>query len=134
MKPGSKVEAIVTWIVAIVLPAALFFGLFFGLGDGSLRWWINSLFITGMSVLLLLAQVFVHRTGTFDILVFGFYRLFESWKNPVEKKYDNASDYHLAMDEKRQKNKPYFLPFLVVSAPLLITSLVLLFLENSLVG
>jgi len=134
MKPNSKAEAIVSWILAFVIPAALFFGIFYGLGDGTLRWWINSLFISGFSVLLVLGQVFIHRTGTFDILIFGFYRLFESWRNPVEKKYDTASDYHSAMDAKRQKNKPYFLPFVVISTPLLIASLVLLLIENSLVG
>jgi len=134
MKPNSKVEAIVSWVLAFVVPGALFFGIFFGLGDGTLRWWINSLFISGFSVLLVLGQVFIHRTGTFDILIFGFYRLFESWRNPVEKKYDNATDYHLVMDAKRQKNKPYFLPFLVLATPLLVASLILLLVENSLIG
>ena len=134
MKTKSIVEGLVSWIIALVLPMVMFFIIFYGFTNQGLRGWIDSLFIPGIVVLLINGQLFIHRMGTFDVLIFGFYRLFESWKNPVDKKYDNAGEYHLAMDEKRQKNKPYYLPFIVVSAALLIASLVLLLLENSLVG
>lgn len=130
MKATSKTEAIICWVLAAVLPLAVFFGLFFGLGDYSLKWWINSLFIPGGVELLVCAQLWIHRTGVFDIMFFGFYRLFESWRTPDVKKYDLASDYHDAMDEKRQKNKPYYLPFIVVSAVFLLASIVLLLVEN----
>jgi hypothetical protein len=130
MKPQSKTEAIVCWVLAVVLPVAGFLGLFFGLGDRTIQWWINSLCIPAVVILLVCAQLWIHRTGVFDVLFFGFYRLFESWRTPDVKKYDLASDYHVAMDEKRQKNKPYYLPFIVISGLFLIVTIFLLFVEN----
>jgi hypothetical protein len=115
MKPKSIVEGLISWIVALVLPVVMFFIIFYCFGNRGLQGWIDSLFIPGIVVLLINGQLFIHRMGTFDVLFYGFYRLFESWRNPVDKKYDNAGDYHLAMDAKRQKNKPYYLPFIVVS-------------------
>jgi hypothetical protein len=129
MKPGSKTEAWLSWVIALVLPTACFFGIFYGLGDGSLKWWINSLFVPSGLIILVIIQIYIHRSGLFDVPLFAFRRFFESWRNPLKKKYDQASDYHEAMMEKRSANKPYTLPFFIVGGIFVAASLVLSLVE-----
>lgn len=92
---------------------------------------MNALFPIGAAMLLIPLQIYIHRTGTFDLLFFSFYRLFESWRPDNEKRYEDAYDYKETMRSKRQLHKPYMLPFFVVAALLLIASIVLVSIETA---
>jgi hypothetical protein len=130
MKAHSWQEALWCWLSALAIASGLFCLIFFLIKEYTIRGWLNSLFPVAAVELLLPIQVLIHRTGTFDILFFSFYRLFESWRYRDYKKYDDAYAYKTAMGEKRARNKPYILPFLVVGICVLIACVVLLCFEK----
>jgi hypothetical protein len=130
MKAHSVREFLVTWIIALGLGTGFFCLIFFLIGDYSLRGWLNGLFPVGFAMLLLTLQVYIHRSGVFDVIFYSFFRLRESWKPGEGKRYDSAYDYHSDLAKKRSIQKPYSLPFFVISGFFLLASLVLLIIGS----
>ena len=62
-----------------------------------------------------LGMIFVERSGTFDVVNYGFYRLFESFRLDRKKKWDNAGDYKEEKQKKRHASKAAYWPCLAVS-------------------
>ena len=85
----------------------------------------DACFITGALGLAGIGMTFVVRSGSFDVLNYGVYRLFESFRLDRKKRWDTAGDYKLDMDSKRHKNKALYWPAIIVSGVYLTIALVL---------
>ena len=86
----------------------------------------DAFFFAGMVTLAGIAYIFIRRWGAFDILEYSFYRLGESFRPGMPKRYETAYDFTVARKEKRQKKKPFFWPFLIVGGTFLIAALILM--------
>ena len=67
--------------------------------------------LLGLSGLLL-----VGRSGTFDVVNYGFFRLGESFRKEKTKAFADAYEYSNHRREQRDKTPIYFLPFILVGA------------------
>lgn len=85
----------------------------------------DACFIAGATGLGLTGMSFAIRSGSFDVLNYGVYRLFESFRLDNKKRWDTAGDYKLDMDAKRHKNKKVYWPALTVSGVYLTIALIL---------
>lgn len=73
-------------------------------------------------------MIFAVRSGSFDVLNYGVYRLFESFRLDRKKRWDNAGDYQLEKKKKRQLSKAVYWPSLAVASLFLLLALVFLLL------
>ncbi len=111
MDPYRK-KALITGVASLLLCAVSFSLIFFlrppygwrGASDASFMAAAIGLAFCGMS--------FVVRSGTFDVLNYGVYRLFESFRLDRKKKWDNAGDYKEDRQKKRQLSKAVYWPSL----------------------
>lgn len=85
----------------------------------------DACFIAGALGFAGIGMTFAIRSGSFDVLNYGVYRLFESFRLDNKKRWDTAGDYKLAMDAKRHKNKALYWPALIVSGVYLTIAFVL---------
>ena len=88
----------------------------------------DSFFISSAVGLAATGMVFVVRSGTFDVLNYGMYRLFESFRLDRKKKWDNAGDYKIDRQRKRQLSKAVFWPSLAVAGLFLLLAFLFLLL------
>ena len=111
-----KRKALRNFLIAFWLSAALFCLVFFLRAPYSVRSGSDALFIASAAGLGYVGMIFVVRSGSFDVLNYGVYRLFESFRLDRTKRWDSA---------KRQKNKPVYWPCLAVSGAFFLAALVL---------
>lgn len=108
-------KALLVAVVSSALSVAAFCLLFFLQRPYSLRLAADSFFISSAVGLAVVGMVFVERSGTFDVVNYGFYRLFESFRLDRKKKWDNAGDYKEEKRNKRHSSKAVYWPSLLVS-------------------
>jgi hypothetical protein len=105
-----------TWggvsLFALVLFALLFFP------SGVYTWFraSDASFIPGMVLLGLSGLLFIGRSGTFDVVNYGFFRLGESFRKEKTKAFADAYEYSNHRRELRDKTPIYFVPFLFLGA------------------
>lgn len=143
-----KKQIIVNWVMAIVIPLTIFLlyyliagitGYQKALGHNPELSWIiffsqlylysDGFCLGGGLVLAFIGLAWIGRQGTFDVVRFGFYRLVESFKRGDEKRYETAYDYTQAKKEKRDKEKPFFIPYLIVGGLFLTVGIVLAIIQ-----
>jgi hypothetical protein len=90
----------------------------------------NSCLIPGITYLGIACFSFIHRKGIFDIFEYQFTNWGNSFRKGSPKKYDTASDYHLAMDERRSEHMFPYLPFLAVGAVYVILSILFAYVST----
>ena len=103
-------------IVCIAL-SALVFCLMFFLRDNADAYAKASdgFFVAGACILAYFLMTLVVRSGTFDVFGYSFQRFFEAYRHKgMEKRYEDAGDYHVQKVEKRRTNKLVWVPYLVV--------------------
>lgn len=125
-----KKQIIVNWVMAIVIPLAIFLLYYLIAGITGYQKKLLYLFsdgfcLSGGLVLAFIGLAWIGRQGTFDVVRYGFYRLVESFKRGNEKRYETAYDYTQAKKEKRDKEKPFFIPYLIVGGLFLTVGIVL---------
>lgn len=108
-------KILVSFAVSFVLSLTAFCLLFFLRTPYSLRLAADSFFISAAVGFGVLGMIFVERSGTFDVVNYGFYRLFESFRLDRKKKWDNAGDYKEEKQKKRHASKAAYWPCLAVS-------------------
>ena len=108
-------KILVSFAVSFVLSLTAFCLLFFLRAPYSLRLAADSFFISAAVGFGVLGMIFVERSGTFDVVNYGFYRLFESFRLDRKKKWDNAGDYKEEKQKKRHASKAAYWPCLAVS-------------------
>lgn len=147
-----KKQIIVNWVMAIVIPLAIFllYYLIAGITEyqkaldnnpdnnpepswtiffSQLRLYSDGFCLGGGLVLAFIGLAWIGRQGTFDVVRYGFYRLVESFKRGDEKRYETAYDYTQAKKEKRDKEKPFFIPYLIVGGLFLTVGIVLAIIQ-----
>ena len=120
-----KRKALRNFLIAFWLSAALFCLVFFLRATYSVRSGREALFLDSQEGGGYGGMIFVVRSGSFDVLNYGVYRLFESFRLDRTKRWDSAGDYKLDRQSKRQKNKPVYWPCLAVSGAFFLAALVL---------
>lgn len=124
MDPYKK-KVLRNFLITFLLSAGLFCLVFFLRRPYSLRSGSDALFIASAVGLGYVGMIFVVRSGSFDVLNYGVYRLFESFRLDRTKKWDTAGDYKLDRQKKRQKNKAVYWPCLAVSGTFFLAALIL---------
>ncbi|MCR5490756.1 MAG: DUF3899 domain-containing protein [Bacilli bacterium] len=133
MKNASPiVRKIIVSSIAVAIALSAWCLIFFLRQELNLLGASDACFITGAIELAAVAYLLIRRLGAFDIFEYSFYRLGESFKPGRDKRYETAYDFAKNRKEKRQFKKPFFWPFLIVGATLLIVALILMIVfENS---
>jgi hypothetical protein len=114
-----------SWLILIFIALAIFSIIFFARRQMTLQAASDALFATAALILGFVGLMLTARTGVYDITSYSFLRLKESFKKGAPKTFEDAYTYYEYKREKRSKNKPYYLPHLVIG--LLLLGLALLF-------
>lgn len=116
---------LIEFIVTFLLCAGVFLLVLLLRGKFGVDGFCDACFVACTPCLLLPLFVIAIRSGTFDVLNYGMYRLFESFRPGEGKRYETAYDYKLARMERRNSKKPIFFPFFVVGGVFLAAALIL---------
>ncbi len=119
-------KTIISFLVSLLISGLVFVIVFFARRNYLISGYCDAFFVSGVVTLVIPAFVFLIRTGSFDVLNYGMYRFFESFKKDKEKRWDSALDYKNYFGEKREKNKPVVYPYFVIGFTLLLVSIILL--------
>lgn len=75
----------------------------------------DGFFVAGACILGYFLLKLVVRAGTFDVFGYSFQRFFEAYRHKgMEKRYEDAGDYHVQKVEKRRASKLVWVPYLAV--------------------
>ncbi len=75
----------------------------------------DAFFVGGTIVLAFLGFRVIGRSGTFDLLGYASYRFFEAYRHQgMDKRFEDAGDYHEYKLEQRAKNKFVWLPYFII--------------------
>ena len=89
------------------------------------KYWVDSLFTSGVLISCAGAIVVVSDGGAFDMLVYGMYRFFSIFRSkPNDVKYKTFYDYRVARSDKEKHGFWYLV---IVGAIFIIASLVILY-------
>lgn len=123
----SKNQKILLWVIVSILGIGIWCLAYFVRGNLHLIGAMDAFTISGVAILLLYGLYLVYRWGAFDMVIYGFKDLYYHMNFSAEKirKYDDYGEYRERKKEERSKSKPYFWPFLVIGAILVITSIIL---------
>ncbi len=110
-------------IAAFVLAAIPFCLLYFIKGDYGLRGLSNAFLLSGAITGLGSLFAWIIQTGTFDVLNYGIYRFFESFRLDKMKRWESAYDYKMDRAEKRKKAKTPYWIYWIFGGVLLLASL-----------
>jgi hypothetical protein len=124
-------DNLISLAVALVVAIAVFCLAFFVGGKYNYTGWSNGFFVSGASLVCLALLRLATRFGTFDVLAYSFYRLFESFKPDGKKRYDTAYDYQEAQKTKRKERPVSYWPFFAVGGVLLLLGLLFAILANA---
>lgn len=125
-----NVRRLLTWLSAFLIGGSIFCLVFFLREDWTFRGASDGCFVSAAVLLSSAALVGITRLGTFDILAYSFYRLFESFRAGDVKKYDTYYDYRNAKAESRHHSRPSYLPFLIIGAIALVLALIFTLIFN----
>ena len=122
INPETK-KKIITWSVLILLSLLSILLCYFvakrGLSD--------CFIIPGAAYLIFAVLAFIERAGTFDIFVYQFQNLVNSFRKGSPKRYDNAGDYKRAKKRLRDGSRFDYLPYLILGGIYLIVGIVVAF-------
>lgn len=93
--------------------------------------WGNACLIAGVVVTALFLMTLLIRTGVFDVLNYGFYRLGESFRRVDKKRWDSAYDYKEDKKSARGRNKPIWFPYLIFGGGSLTAGIILSLIADS---
>ncbi|MBR1955045.1 MAG: DUF3899 domain-containing protein [Clostridia bacterium] len=97
-------------------------------GEELLKVLCNAFFVPGMCTLGIGVLIWSTNGGTFDMIAFGFVKLFDLFKKDLTKvKYKTFYDYRKAQQEKKRS----FSAYLVVGAVFMAVSILFLVLYNN---
>ena len=119
-------KVLIGLISTLALGCILFCLIFFLRQPYSFRSASDAFFISSASCFALTGMAFLIRTGTFDVLNYGMYRLVESFRLDRKKRWDNAGDYKMDRAEKRQLSKAVYWPRLAASSFFLLLAILFL--------
>ncbi|MFA6620695.1 MAG: DUF3899 domain-containing protein [Bacilli bacterium] len=125
-----NVRRLLTWLSAFLIGGSIFCLVFFLRSDWTFRGASDGCFVSAAVLLSGVALMGVTRLGTFDILAYSFYRLFESFRAGNVKKFDTFYDYRNAKIESRHHSHPAYWPFLIIGILGFVLALVFTFLFN----
>lgn len=100
-------------------------------GGFSLLNLVDGFFVSGALLIGIGLMVIVLNMGTFDIIAVGFSNLFSVTKKEGTKKYDGVYEYQTNKEAKRQSERFYFIPIVLIGLIYLIVSIILLQVFNS---
>lgn len=124
----SAISKIRTWIIVSITGIAFFLLVLFLRGDFTYFGFSDALFIPGAIIIAAGGMVLIERGGTFDILRYGFIRLFDSFKREKIKSFTDAYEYSEFRKEHRIRHGFYWLPYVVISAILIVVAFVFMLL------
>ncbi len=124
----NKKRIITSFLIASIIGVISFVSIFCGRRLFNYTGLTDAFFISGAIVVGIAGLIFTIRTGSFDVLNYGVYRLFESFKKGNEKKWDTALDYKNEQNIKREKNKIIYWPYFAVSGVFFILAIIFLVL------
>jgi len=124
-------KKIILSVIAAVIAIGGFCLIFFLRRDFTMRGGSDASFVVGAVYLVALLYVVIRRLGTFDVVEYAFYRLGESFTRRSEKRYPTAYDFTVNRQEKRQKQKLFFWPILIVAIVMLTAGIVCAIIFNS---
>ena len=101
----NKKRIITSFLIASIIGVISFVSIFCGRRLFNYTGLTDAFFISGAIVVGIAGLIFTIRTGSFDVLNYGVYRLFESFKKGNEKRWDTALAYKNEQNAKREKNK-----------------------------
>lgn len=119
-------KIIISFVVSILVSFVVFVSVFFARGNYLISGYCDAFFVSGVASLVIPLFIMLIRTGSFDVLNYGMYRFFESFRKDKTKRWDSALDYKNDLGEKRIKNKPVIFPYFVIASILLVVSIILL--------
>ena len=125
MHPYLK-KVLIGFISMFLAGCALFCLIFFLRQPYTIRSASDAFFISSASCFALTGMAFVIRSGTFDVLNYGMYRLVESFRLDRKKRWDNAGDYKIDRAKKRQLSKAIYWPRLAASGFFLLMAILFL--------
>ena len=128
MLSDRQKKRLVRWIGLIVFSVALGALVLILSQDYSLWGFSNATFIPGATVLGMALLRFVVQAGMFDLVAYSFNRVRHGTKRNELTEYPTAGDYLENRKVQRLKKDRYYIPDLVVSGVLIITSLILMFI------
>ncbi len=88
--------------------------MFFVRGDYSFVGASNALFIPGFLLIGFIGLSLIGRTGTYDIVSYGFVRLRDSLRREKVKSFEDAYAYSEYKREQRVRHGSYALPYFVI--------------------
>jgi hypothetical protein len=122
---------LIAWIVALILWAGVFcLALFLHL-DFSPRGLSDAFFVAGMSMVFCFLLYVIGRFGTFDILAYSFFRLWESFRADGAKRWDSYLTYQTDKKASREKKPIHYLPYLIIFVVSLIASVAFLIVNQT---
>lgn len=102
------------WIWTIALAIGLFCLVYIPNWQRGFRALSDGFLVPGAILLSIAGFIYIGRSGTFDVTGYSFMRLGESLRREPRKTFKDAYDYAAFKNEQRNKNKPYYWPYLVL--------------------
>lgn len=134
MDPRKK-QILIHWLIAGGIFLVLFLICYLAMGLPRNGLWYydynlysDSFLIPGVILVGFSLLLWIGRQGVFDVLRYGFYRLFESYRKGMEKRYDSAYEYKQAKTEQRKKHVPFYLSYFVIGGVSLLLAILFAFL------
>lgn len=124
----QKRKILINSALVFLLGALIFIAIYFGRGIYDYRAASDALFASGAGVIVIALFIWIARTGTFDILGYSFYRLGESFKPGMDKRWDTFYDFREEKKQKRSLTRPLLWPYFSMGVLLMILALIFLLL------
>ena len=124
-------KRVILCVVLTVIAVGVFCAIFFPRQDYSLRGASDACFGVGALYLAAYLYALIRRAGVFDIFEYSFYRLGESFKPGIQKRYPTAYDFSAKRMEKRQERKSFLWPYLILAALFLIIAVIFMLVFNA---
>lgn len=130
----NKKKILTSFVIAFLIGVISFLSVFFGRGLFNYAGLSDAFFISGAIIAAVAGLIWSIRSGSFDVLNYGVYRLFESFKKGNTKRWDTALDYKNEQNSKREKNKIIYWPYLAVAGLAIVFAIIFLALFCSNIG
>lgn len=130
MLPRAK-KVLLNWIIASLLLTIIFIPVFLANSIPSgfdkyivLRSLGDAFFAGAAATLLGTVLILIGRSGLFDTAAFGFVVFGENFRKDGKHKYKDAYEYKTRQIERRNVNKPFLLPYLIIGSSALVLAVI----------